>query len=146
MMLSVDCVVLMFFFFKQKTAYEMRIRDWSSDVCSSDLDANWSNATELLLAPDHYLYRMLYSQGIALDALGVPDRGGPPATDTRAAWRLFAANFHLFRGTPSRMWLDNVFADVFGFDVAPDGATADHYYDGINESLDRREKRLNYSN
>src|SRR3546814_2834522 len=95
MMLSVDCVVLMFFFFKQKTAYEMRIRDWSSDVCSSDLDANWSNATELLLAPDHYLYRMLYSQGIALDALGVPDRGGPPATDPRAAWRLFAANFHL---------------------------------------------------
>src|SRR3546814_4411481 len=28
---------LVFFFFKQKTAYEMRIRDWSSDVCSSDL-------------------------------------------------------------------------------------------------------------
>src|SRR3546814_18647111 len=31
-----DCVLL-FFFFKQKTAYEMRISDWSSDVCSSDL-------------------------------------------------------------------------------------------------------------
>src|SRR3546814_9848067 len=31
--------ILMFFFFKQKTAYEMRISDWSSDVCSSDLDA-----------------------------------------------------------------------------------------------------------
>src|SRR3546814_17016804 len=78
---------------------------------------------------------MLYSQGIALDALGVPDRGGPPATDPRAAWRLFAANFHLFRGTPSRMWLDHVFADVFGFDVPLDGETADHYYDGFNESL-----------
>ena len=98
-------------------------------------DANWSNATELLLAPDHYLYRMLYSQGIALDALGVPDRNGPPATDPRAAWRLFAANFHLFRGTPSRMWLDHVFADVFGFDVALEAATADHYYDRINERL-----------
>src|SRR3546814_6759481 len=35
------CVLLMMFvfFFKQKTAYEMRISDWSSDVCSSDLDA-----------------------------------------------------------------------------------------------------------
>src|SRR3546814_4598966 len=32
-----DCVSLLFFF-KQKTAYEMRISDWSSDVCSSDLD------------------------------------------------------------------------------------------------------------
>src|SRR3546814_3682414 len=31
------CVVVVFFFFKQKTAYEMRISDWSSDVCSSDL-------------------------------------------------------------------------------------------------------------
>src|SRR3546814_1391028 len=35
--LSVGYVVLCFFFFKQKTAYEMRISDWSSDVCSSDL-------------------------------------------------------------------------------------------------------------
>src|SRR3546814_1183285 len=34
-MLLCDCYV--FFFFKQKTAYEMRISDWSSDVCSSDL-------------------------------------------------------------------------------------------------------------
>src|SRR3546814_10275527 len=32
------CFFIMFFFFKQKTAYEMRISDWSSDVCSSDLD------------------------------------------------------------------------------------------------------------
>src|SRR3546814_1744040 len=39
-MLSVLCVVSFFFFFKQKTAYEMRISDWSSDVCASDLDAD----------------------------------------------------------------------------------------------------------
>src|SRR3546814_560060 len=103
-------------------------------ACSAT-DPNWSNATKLLLAHVLYLYPMLSSKGIALDALGVPGRGGPPATDPRAAWRLFAANFHLFRGTPSRMWLDHVFADVFGFDVALDGETADHYYDGINKSL-----------
>ncbi|GAA0737481.1 glucuronate isomerase [Sphingomonas japonica] len=98
-------------------------------------DAAWSNATELLLSPDHYLYRMLYSQGIALDDLGVPHRGGMPATDPRAAWHVFAANQHLFRGTPSRLWLDHVFAEVFGFDVALDRDTADFYFDAIGEAL-----------
>ncbi|WP_076071478.1 glucuronate isomerase [Sphingomonas montana] len=98
-------------------------------------NAPWANATELLLAPDHYLYRMLYSQGVALDALAVPAHGRAPATDPRAAWRLFAEHQRLFRGTPSRIWLDHVFADVFGFDVALDADTADLYYDGIAEKL-----------
>src|SRR3546814_6193004 len=37
MLLFVGCYLFSFFFFKQKTAYELRISDWSSDVCSSDL-------------------------------------------------------------------------------------------------------------
>ncbi|MGK6318297.1 glucuronate isomerase [Sphingomonas sp. DT-204] len=98
-------------------------------------DGPWTDATTLLLAPDHYLYRMLYSQGVALAALAVPDRKGAPATDPRAAWRLFAANYHLFRGTPSRLWLDHVFAEVFGIDVALEAATADQYYDAIGAAL-----------
>lgn len=98
-------------------------------------DAPWTDATSLLLAPDHYLYRMLYSQGVPLDALGVPDRNGVPATDPRAAWRLFAGHYHLFRGTPSRLWLDHVFAEVFGFEVALDAASADAYFDTIGEKL-----------
>ena len=98
-------------------------------------DAKWTNATELLLAPDHYLYRMLYSQGISLDALRVPHKGGVPATDPRAAWRLFAQNYHLFRGTPSRMWLDHAFAEVFGFEERLEADTADVYYDAIGEKL-----------
>jgi glucuronate isomerase len=98
-------------------------------------DLPWTDATELLLAPDHYLYRMLYSQGIALDRLGVPDRAGPSAADPREAWRLFAGNYHLFRGTPSRLWLDHVFAEVFGFEVALDAASADLYFDRIGEAL-----------
>ena len=96
---------------------------------------NWADATSLLLAPDHYLYRMLYSQGIDLDALAIPSRGGTPATDPRAAWRLFAGHYHLFRGTPSRLWLDHVFAEVFGFDIALETATADLYFDAIGEKL-----------
>jgi glucuronate isomerase len=99
-------------------------------------NAPWSNATELLLAPDHYLFRMLYSQGLSLDALGVPRRGGVPSeTDPREAWRLFAANRKLFRGTPSSMWLDHVFAEVFGIDVTLDADTADFYFDTIGEAL-----------
>eukprot|EP01037_Dinobryon_pediforme_P025022 gene25022-27021_t len=94
-------------------------------------DAPWSDATALLLAPDHYIFRMLYSQGIDLDALAIPSRAGVPATDPREAWRLFAQNVHLFRGTPSRIWLDHVFAEVFGFDVALEASTADLYYDTI---------------
>jgi glucuronate isomerase len=98
-------------------------------------NASWTDATSLLLAPDHYIYRMLHSQGIALDMLAVSRRDGPSATDPRAAWGVFAQNYHLFRGTPSRMWLDHVFADVFGFDVALEGSTADLYFDAIAEKL-----------
>ena len=98
-------------------------------------DANWRDATSLLLAPDHYLYRMLYSQGVDLDALAIPRRDGSVATDPRAAWRLFADHYPLFRGTPSRLWLDHVFADVFGIEVALESATADLYFDAIAAAL-----------
>jgi glucuronate isomerase len=95
----------------------------------------WNNPTELLLAPDHYLFRMLYSQGVSLEALGVPGRNGPSSADPREAWRLLASHYYLFRGTPSRMWLDHVFAEVFGIDVLLDASTADLYYDRIDAAL-----------
>jgi glucuronate isomerase len=99
-------------------------------------DAPFANATELLLVPDHYVFRMLYSQGISLDALGIPRRDGSrAAVDPRAAWRLFAENFHLFRGTPSSMWLNHVFHDIFGLRVRLDANSADQYYDRITEAL-----------
>src|SRR5438874_2541103 len=98
-------------------------------------DAPWTNATELLLAPDHYLYRMLYSQGVPLDTLGVSSRAGPSGADPREAWRLLASHYYLFRGTPSRIWLDHVFAEVFGIDVVLDASTVDAFYDRINEAL-----------
>jgi glucuronate isomerase len=98
-------------------------------------DDAWTNPTELLLAPDHYLYRMLYSQGVPLDRLGVPSRAGPSPADPREAWRLLAQHYYLFRGTPSRVWLDHVFAEVFGMDVALEPATADLYYDRLTEAL-----------
>ncbi|SBV34624.1 Uronate isomerase [uncultured Sphingopyxis sp.] len=94
-------------------------------------NAPFGNAAELLLHPDHYVFRMLYSQGIPLDALGI---GGADA-DPRESWRLFAQNYHLFRGTPSRMWMDWVFAEAFGFDVQFAAETSDLYYDRITDAL-----------
>ena len=98
-------------------------------------NANFGNATELLLVPDHYLLRMLYSQGIPLEALAVADALGAPGADPREAWRLFAGNYHLFRGTPSRIWLDWVFSEVFDLDVLLTAETADSYFDSITDAL-----------
>ncbi|WBY17106.1 glucuronate isomerase [Erythrobacteraceae bacterium WH01K] len=91
----------------------------------------FGNASELLLHPDHYLFRMLYSQGISLEALGIGGRDADP----RESWRLLAENYHLFRGTPSRIWLDWVFAKSFGIGVRLDAETADFYFDTISEAL-----------
>ncbi|MFO1187325.1 MAG: glucuronate isomerase [Alphaproteobacteria bacterium] len=95
----------------------------------------FTNATELLLAPDHYLFRMLYSQGITLDRLGIASRTGAAKADPRAAWRFFAQNFHLFRGTPSWLWLNHVFSVVFGLEIELSAATADEYFDAIGAKL-----------
>lgn len=94
-------------------------------------DANFGNAAELLLHPDHYVFRMLYSQGVPLADLGI----GNPAADPRESWRLFAQRYFLFRGTPSRMWLDWVFAEVFGMGVQLCAETSDLYFDTITEML-----------
>ena len=94
-------------------------------------DAPFGNAAELLLHPDHYVFRMLYSQGVPLEALGI----GNPDADPRESWRLFAERYHLFRGTPSRMWLDWVFAESFGLETQLSTETADHYYDHITQQL-----------
>ena len=96
---------------------------------------SFGNATELLLVPDHYVLRMLYSQGIAMEDMGVAPAGARAAADPREAWRLLAANYHLFRGTPSRIWLDWVFSEVFDLDRMLTAETADLYYDRITDSL-----------
>ena len=86
----------------------------------------------LFVQPDHYVFRMLYSQGISLDDLGV---GQPIIKDPRKVWRIFARNYYLFRGTPTRMWLDFAFQELFGFSERLSEKTADHYFDTIAEKL-----------
>src|SRR5512147_1702901 len=51
----------------------------------------FSNASALFITPDHYVFRMLYSQGVRLEDLGIPRAGGGPVeTDARKIWRTFA--------------------------------------------------------
>jgi glucuronate isomerase len=98
-------------------------------------DTPFEDATSLFLWPDHYVLRMLYSQGISFAELGMAPKGGTAEPDRRKAWKLFAERYYLFRGTPSRTWLDHAFSTVFGIDVRLDAETADHYYDVIKDKL-----------
>ncbi|KLE31280.1 glucuronate isomerase [Aurantiacibacter luteus] len=97
-------------------------------------DANFPDAAQLLLVPDHYVLRMLHSQGHPMEALGVRGKDAPAAS-SREAWRVLAANYHLFRGTPSRIWLDWVFSEAFGMEVLLSAESADLYFDRITEAL-----------
>ena len=100
------------------------------------------NPAELFVIPDHYVFRMLVSQGVNMADLGVPRvDGGPVETDPRAIWRLFAAHQHLFRATPSAMWLAHAFSEVFGMTEPLSAENADIYYDRIDEMLGQDEFR-----
>ena len=90
------------------------------------------NPAMLFVQPDHYVYRMLYSQGIPLDDLEI---GQPEMKDPRKVWRIFAGHYFLFRGTPTRIWLDFAFHELFGLNQRLSETTADLYYDTISEKL-----------
>ena len=97
---------------------------------------NFSNATELLIQPDHYLLRMLFSQGITMESLGFQGKSkGVVEKDPKVIWRTFANNYHLFQGTPTQLWLNHVFAEVFNITQSLNEQTADFYFDHITEQL-----------
>ena len=102
---------------------------------------NFTNATELLLTPDHYLLRMLYSQGIPLGKLGVSTNDLASSTPPRESWRIFAEHFYLFRGTPSQLWLNQIFSQVFKLEKKLSPKTADIYYDTITDALQSPQMR-----
>lgn len=106
------------------------------------LDTPFPEPTALLITPDHYLFRMLYSRGISLESLGIPSKDGTPVeSDPRRIWRLFASNYHLFRGTPSGVWLEHELHELFRVQVKLDAASADDVYDEIAEKLQSPEFR-----
>lgn len=98
------------------------------------------NPTQLFLIPDHYLFRMLYSQGISMESLGIPTIDGTKVeTDPRKIWQIFADNFYLLRGTPSSVWLAYEFGVVFGIKEKLNGKNAQKFYDLLQEKINSPE-------
>ena len=99
-------------------------------------NAPFRDPASLFVIPDHYIFRMLYSQGVPLEALGVPRVDAAPVEqDPRAIWRLFAANYHLFRGTPSRLWFEHALQTVFDITERLSASNADRMFDTISDAL-----------
>src|SRR5690606_7311264 len=102
----------------------------------ADPEARFDDPSSLLIVPDHYVFRMLYSQGVPLESLGVPTLDGTPVeNDPRAIWRTFCEHFHLFDATPTGLWLKAELIELFGVSAKPSAATADAVYDQIAEKL-----------
>jgi glucuronate isomerase len=96
----------------------------------------------LFITPDHYIFRLLYSHGIAMEALGIPARDGSPVeTDARRIWQLFADHYYLFAGTPTGAWLDYELTTVFGVQEKLTGDSARRIYDELLEKLQLPEYR-----
>src|SRR5688572_13289113 len=105
-------------------------------------DRAFPEPTTLIVVPDHYIIRMLYSQGVPMEALGIPTRDGTPVErDPRKIWRAFASYYYLFRGTPTGAWLDHELAEVLDVRTRLNGETADVVYDEISEKLQSSEFR-----
>lgn len=111
------------------------------DVALFATDEAFGNPADLLVVPDHYVTRMLISQGVAPDRLGLPRRDGTRTAEPRDIWREFCSHWNLLLGTPSRYWLEHEFAEVLGVEVAPSAETADALFDQISARLAEPEFR-----
>ena len=104
-------------------------------------DEAFPNPTSLFIQPDHYIFRMLYSQGVSLESLGIPQLDGKQQADPREVWRIFAKHYYLFRGTPTRLWFDYSMSVNFGLTERLSPGVADAYYDVIDRALQTPEFR-----
>ena len=102
----------------------------------ADPEATLGNPALLFVIPDHYVFRMLYSQGVTLESLGVPSRDGSAVEqDPRRIWQRFAEHFYLFRGTPTGLWLKDELISVFGIEEKLEAASAQRIYDQLEAKL-----------
>jgi glucuronate isomerase len=100
----------------------------------ADPNATFGTPADLFIIPDHYVTRMLYSQGIPLESLLTGDH--------RKIWKLFCEKFYLFRGTPSGIWLTHELSEVFGVDEKPSASNADRLFDSVSDKLSSPEFSL----
>jgi glucuronate isomerase len=96
------------------------------------LNQPFPDPAQLFVRLDHYVFRMLYSQGVRLEDLGI---GQSSSSNPREVWRIFARHYHLFRATPTRMWLDFAFQELFGMQDRLSEENSDFYFDTITEKL-----------
>lgn len=102
----------------------------------ADPDYQFGSPVELLIIPDHYIFRMMYSQGISLESLGIPRKNGSDVEqDHRKIWQIICDNWHLMRGTPTYIWLRDELKDVFGVDQKMNSENAQDIYTAIEERL-----------
>ncbi len=101
-------------------------------------DEAFPDPSTLFIKPDHYVFRMLYSQGISLEQLGI---GQAKIDNPREIWKIFAEHYYLFRGTPTRIWLDYAFSELFGIEERLSPKNADRIYDAIAEKLQQPQFR-----
>ena len=102
----------------------------------SDENVSFGSPADLFIIPDHYVFRMLYSQGVPLEDLGIPRvDGGPVEKDHRKIWQIFADHFHLFRGTPTAAWLAHELSLIFGVEEKLTSKSAQSIYDQVSEKL-----------
>lgn len=105
-------------------------------------DAAFPEPTALLVTPDHYILRMLYSRGVPMEALGIGRRDGADvASDPRRTWHLLGEHYYLFRGTPTGAWFDYQLHELFGVREKLTGESAGRIYDAIAERLASAEFR-----
>lgn len=107
-------------------------------------DNAFVDPTSLIITPDHYIIRMLYSQGVSLETLGVTRIDGTSHAverRPRKIWQRFADHWHLFRATPTRAWLEYELHEVFGIEEALNSESAKRVYDAIAERLQSPEFR-----
>ncbi len=129
----------------RKSAYELYLKVKNLPIISphGHVEAKllaenrpFPDPTELLIIPDHYIYRMLYSQGISLESLGIPTMDGTPVEkDHRKIWQIFGDNFHLFAGTPTGVWLRHELVEVFGIEEKLNSKTAMKIYERMVAKL-----------
>jgi len=102
----------------------------------ADADYQFGSPVDLLIIPDHYIFRMLYSQGLALEELGIASQtGAAVASDHRAIWQRVCDHWHLFRATPTGIWLRDELAQVFGIDEKINSANAQAIYRALEAQL-----------
>jgi glucuronate isomerase len=104
-------------------------------------DEAFPDPAKLFIQPDHYIFRMLYSQGVSMESLGIPQADGKEQADPREVWRIFAKHYYLFRGTPTRLWFDYSLSVNFGLNERLSPKNADEYYEVISRKLQTPEFR-----